>query len=435
VFSYELSESDYKLIDRVEVQLYEKIDNNPNISADAVVDLINSIIEKKKLDGQIKTILQVIVQDLSVDYVWDSADDDLEEEYEMIAEDCFEDEHYDEEWKYCYIEINDGEYIDDDDLWDDYIDDDFDGAGSWEIDIDYEMKASDCLKDEKYDEEWKYCYIEVEGDFDENDTQFDEEKQGYKDVWGNESNNEEAWWGEENSVIYKINGDNIKLIKWDADKKHNEIWKLFITLIPKNYRTDFANYGVSNEPNGDTFAHVVQNNSDNNKWDIGVNMWAFYQKGKLDKKESIHTLIHEFAHVFTLNKTQMQYIPNNLESEAMMKRFRGKCKTNLVMEGCLYKDSYLNQFIDKFWKEDFKKLEAAGEEEQLDFYTGKENNFVSDYAASNPGEGIAETFTFFVLKPKPTGNTIADQKVRFFYNFPKAVQLRTLIRARLDKIK
>jgi hypothetical protein len=165
-------------------------------------------------------------------------------------------------------------------------------------------------------------------------------------------------------------------------------------------------------------------------------MGAFYQEdGKLNKKESVHTLIHEYAHVLTLGKTQMQYIPTDLDSELMMNRFKNKCKTNMVMEGCLYKDSYLNQFIEKFWKEDFKKIQSAGEDEQLDFYSGREKDFVTDYAATNPGEGIAETFTFFVLKSKPTGNTIADQKIKFFYNFPELVKLRQVIRTRLDTIK
>jgi len=48
------------------------------------------------------------------------------------------------------------------------------------------------------------------------------------------------------------------------------------------------------------------------------------------------------------------------------------------------------------------------------FYVDHEDEFVSDYAATNPGEDIAESFATFVLKPAPSGDTLADQKVAFF---------------------
>ena len=56
------------------------------------------------------------------------------------------------------------------------------------------------------------------------------------------------------------------------------MWNLFTTIIPKSYRVDFAKYVVSNDPESDTFAHVEQNSEDNNKWDINLNMSAFYDE-------------------------------------------------------------------------------------------------------------------------------------------------------------
>ena len=105
------------------------------------------------------------------------------------------------------------------------------------------------------------------------------------------------------------------------------------------------------------------------------------------------------------------------------------------MEGCLFDKAYLNNFIIEFWKEDFIILNNAKEDEELDFYSGKENNFVSDYAATNPGEDIAETFTVFVLKTKPTGKTIADQKILMMYEYPDLIQLKQVIKSRLAKMK
>jgi hypothetical protein len=60
---------------------------------------------------------------------------------------------------------------------------------------------------------------------------------------------------------------------------------------------------------------------------------------------------------------------------------------------------------------------------------------VTEYAASNPDEDFAESFTVFVLKEKPTKPTVnfihKDQKILFFYDFPELVEMRDFIRSNL----
>ncbi len=77
--------------------------------------------------------------------------------------------------------------------------------------------------------------------------------------------------------------------------------------------------------------------------------------------------------------------------------------------------------------EDEDEYAAAAEE----FYLSREDDFVSDYAATSPEEDIAESFATFVLKPKPTGDTLADEKVAFFYDYPELVKLRGEMSGRL----
>ena len=48
------------------------------------------------------------------------------------------------------------------------------------------------------------------------------------------------------------------------------------------------------------------------------------------------------------------------------------------------------------------------------FYQKYKDQFVDDYAVTDPNEDIAETWAFFVLSPKPQGDTIADQKIVVF---------------------
>lgn len=368
--AYNLTDKDFDIIDTIEENIYDKIDNNKNITAEAVIQIIENIQEKKQLSARINTILDIIVEDLEIDYLDDYSYSENEEIwYKFTQADCYEGELFDEEEKYCYIDV-----YEDEDLSGEYLDENF---------------------------EWNWNEI-----------------------------------SRVQQVVYKINWDTIKILEGSKEEKHDEMWKLFITIIPKNYRIDFAQYIISNDSKSDTFAHVEQNTVNNNKWDINLNMAAFYdEKWVLIKGEAIHTLIHEFAHVLTLNKTQVKYFPANFTDEKIIARFEWKCNSNLIMEGCLFEKAYLNSFILKFWKINFIKLNDAKEDEELDFYTWKETHFVSDYAATNPGEDIAETFTTFVLKTKPTWDTIADKKVLMMYEYPELLALKQVIKSRLTNVK
>jgi hypothetical protein len=59
------------------------------------------------------------------------------------------------------------------------------------------------------------------------------------------------------------------------------------------------------------------------------------------------------------------------------------------------------------------------------FYENHQDEFVDDYAATNASEDIAESFAYFVFAPKPAGDTIAEQKILFFYAYPELAQLRS----------
>lgn len=291
---------------------------------------------------------------------------------------------------------------------------------------DFSMLPSDCYEDELYDYKDKICYYPDYVDSDLTDTYF------HNDYWEKNHEDESLWW--ENQAIYSIQWDKITLIKGEESDQHTEIWKLFISLIPKDYRWDLLEFGVNNDPDWDTFAFVQQNAFNNSGWDLYVNLAAFYNlNGELNMQESIYTLIHEFAHIHTLNKKQVKYFPVDASDQVIM-NFQSKCITNFIMEWCLFKNAYLESFINLYWKENFTKLQKYPEQE-FDFYSWNESEFVSSYAATNPWEDIAETFTMFILKTKPQGNSVADQKILFFYNYPDLVKLRNIMKSRLDNLK
>jgi hypothetical protein len=131
-------------------------------------------------------------------------------------------------------------------------------------------------------------------------------------------------------------------------------------------------------------------------------------------------LVHELYHTISLSNAQMNYWDYDT------------CENYELEEWCLNKKSYLNLFIENYWKENF---EASQNSEENDFYLEDETAYVTEYAATNPWEDIAESFTYFILQPKPKGNTTAEEKTLFFYKFKEMVKLRNEIRKGLKELR
>src|SRR5215208_6090610 len=80
--------------------------------------------------------------------------------------------------------------------------------------------------------------------------------------------------------------------------------------------------------------------------------------------------------------------------------------------------SWVDVFLPPAKEANIRKAEI------YEFYTKYPDQFVTKYAATNPVEDIAESWTEFVMRPKPLGASIAEQKVLFFYEHPELVELR-----------
>jgi len=148
--------------------------------------------------------------------------------------------------------------------------------------------------------------------------------------------------------------------------------------------------------------------------------------GNYDQALIDETMIHEFGHILTLNNTQI------------MDESNVKTSNYSTDEGTLKKNSYLNGFYQAFWKDIAKEYSIEDEEgyEEYDvdkLYSDKENQFVTDYAATNPAEDIAESFAYFVTKSKPSNDKGANAKINFFYDYPELVKMREEIRSAIGK--
>ena len=122
----------------------------------------------------------------------------------------------------------------------------------------------------------------------------------------------------------------------------------------------------------------------------------------------------------------------------------------------------MNKFFQKFWADIYPTYYYAGDEIMSTYaFHGKYyDQFVTYYAASHPAEDIAESFSAFVLWNDETidnhkklckaegwnlidnvkwkwcqkayrDNSIWEEKILFFYDFPELVEMRDFIRNNL----
>jgi hypothetical protein len=127
--------------------------------------------------------------------------------------------------------------------------------------------------------------------------------------------------------------DTITLIAGKEIEQHQEMWNVFTSLITPSYRQDLLKVHFFNDAENDTFAYVAQIEDNEQYWQMAINVGLFYTDGEtIDMNEAVHTLIHEFTHILTLNKDQVTYVPLSREQEQMILRYEAACKTHFLQE-------------------------------------------------------------------------------------------------------
>lgn len=230
---------------------------------------------------------------------------------------------------------------------------------------------------------------------------------------------------------YAVSGNDITLINsgpaangFFGQSRQNEFWNFFKDLIPIDARRAMTEMELFADPNDGTAAYVAPlNNNDLSAWEMGHNLdFVWNQNNQFVQDESAYTSIHEVAHLLTLDNRQVNVAAGS------------SCNNFHTGEGCSNSNSYINQFFNAFWGDIYEENQSINPDDfdgYFAFYEKYRSRFVSEYAATNPGEDIAESFTHFVMGGVPSGNSIAAQKVRFFDNFQELVDLKQRIRANI----
>ena len=197
------------------------------------------------------------------------------------------------------------------------------------------------------------------------------------------------------------------------DGPATEIWTMFVGIVTEPVAADtFSSYRVGDSADSDTMAYVSRDFDDPTQWMLVAN--AAYAD---DADTLLQTLIHEYAHVLSLNVEQ---VPEG----------SGDCETVEFSEGCALPTSFIYAFQTEFW--DAYGPDAPGpDNDDSDvadtFYAAHEEDFVSDYAATNVTEDFAESFAAFVLEAEPDSESPLAQKLDFFWKVPEFVEIRSHI--------
>jgi hypothetical protein len=242
-------------------------------------------------------------------------------------------------------------------------------------------------------------------------------------------------------VTYSVYGNELRDPQYEvvpADLQEEQadvasqkaVWDYFTAIIPEKKREFLTEYSVLTDGKGNLLSAVSQSSTDPTHWRLEVDI-----ADSQDYDNLTFTLIHEFGHLLTLNAEQVTptgagfnnpLIQSGDDQEAI------SCPNYFSHEGCSNNDSYINQFYQRFWSDkanEWSTVETTNDEYLYyvrlnEFYEKYQDQFVTSYAATNPGEDIAESWAYFILSPKPQGSTIAEQKILFFYENPELVELR-----------
>lgn len=247
-------------------------------------------------------------------------------------------------------------------------------------------------------------------------------------------------------VTYLVNGDEIRepyfenvpaslQDEQDDLSAHQAIWDYYATLIPREYRSTLREFVIMTDGESNILAAVWQTYDDPFSWGMEVDI-----ADTNDYYYFSFTLIHEFAHLLTLGPDQVPpdvEIFNNPDDDDLYTQAIAACPTFFPGEGCSKSDSYINAFYEKFWVGIYDEWDEVNYMDDDDayydaldeFYYKYEDQFLTDYSVTHPAEDIAESFGFFVFAGQPDGDTIAEQKILFFYQYPELVQLRQEILA------
>jgi hypothetical protein len=182
-------------------------------------------------------------------------------------------------------------------------------------------------------------------------------------------------------ALYYVNAETLTK-QSGGEVRHADqlLWNTFVDIAGTSFVTaHISEFRIYNDIHSKVSAFVEE--KPDRTWIIGFN-----REGKdialiHDSEAIIDLLLHEYAHIVFFEE-------KNIDAD----------------------------FAKKFWKNSSSKAYST-------------ERFVSEYAATNKDEDLVESFVVFVTDDKPTEKGLKYDKIRFFYNYPELIELRSELRA------
>jgi len=177
-------------------------------------------------------------------------------------------------------------------------------------------------------------------------------------------------------ALYQTDGGTLIPQKGESIRQGDQLlWNTFAEIVGEDFIEDnISEFRIYNNTNSEVSAFVEE--KPDNTWILGFNREGERIADIYNDEPVVDLLLHEFGHIIFFSDTSIE-----------------------------------SDFTKKFWK----SRQTSGD-------------FITSYAASNATEDLAETFVYFVTSEKPLMAGKEYEKVRFLYEYPSLVKLRTQLR-------
>jgi len=213
-----------------------------------------------------------------------------------------------------------------------------------------------------------------------------------------------------------------KLKKFQNENLHQQLFNTYVSITPPQILDEVSAFYIETDDWGTGADASVDRlywlaPPYDTKFYVSIDPADMIFNGAVDEQYLKPTLIHENAHILSLSENQGDnnglppeaYDKPSLFKQLMTEGERSCANYYDDLAGCMNKNSYLNAFFQKFWAGIYRDHNWEWEYDNVDnfynhnsmFYEKYSSHFVIEYAASNPDEDFAESFTAFVLK-EPT---------------------------------
>ena len=205
---------------------------------------------------------------------------------------------------------------------------------------------------------------------------------------------------------YPVSGGQASI----SDPEDRAVWDFLCSILPLEARQKIAEFNLFTDGTSNILAYTSPvkegDATDNTRFSISIDYYDVYDENgaRRDWSKLTYTILHEYGHVL-------------LEDETQIDLSKG---TGTHDPATFVEDSFRKNFYDTFWS-------GLGDTGVGD-YEANPTRYVSRYGANYFHEDIADTFAVFVLGGAPQGDTVAEEKLRFFWADPDMVALRSAIR-------